>query len=67
MFVPADDGAGEDDGWAMGLVYDDATDRSDLVILDATQPHAEPVARVHLPGRVPYGFHGSWIDDAELP
>ena len=51
----------------MGLVYDDGTDRSDLVILDATRPDAEPVARVHLPSRVPYGFHGSWIDDAELP
>ncbi|MFJ5998722.1 hypothetical protein [Streptomyces sp. NPDC092370] len=24
----------------------------------------EPVARIHLPGRVPPGFHGSWIPDA---
>ena len=32
-----------------------------------TDPAAEPVARVHLPRRVPYGFHGSWISDAELP
>ena len=37
------------------------------MILDATDPAAEPVARVHLPRRVPYGFHGSWISDAELP
>ena len=59
--------SGEDEGWAMGLVYDDTTDRSDLVILDATDPTAEPVATVHLPRRVPYGFHGSWISDAELP
>jgi carotenoid cleavage dioxygenase len=36
------------------------------VILDASDPTAEPVARVHLPRRVPYGFHGSWISDAEL-
>ena len=42
------------------------TDRSDLVILDASDATAEPVARVHLPRRVPYGFHGSWISDAEL-
>jgi carotenoid cleavage dioxygenase len=66
VFVPASDAAGEDDGWAMGLVYDASTDRSDLVILDATDPAAEPVARVHLPRRVPYGFHGSWVSDAEL-
>ena len=61
----ADDG-GEDEGWALGLVYDDTTDRSDLVVLDASDPSAAPVARVHLPCRVPYGFHGSWITDAEL-
>ena len=66
VFVPDDDGAGEDDGWAIGFVHDDTTDRTDLVILDASAPGAEPVARVHLPLRVPYGFHGSWISDAEL-
>ncbi len=66
VFVPDDDGAGEDDGWAIGFVHDDTTERTDLVILDATAPGAEPVARVHLPVRVPYGFHGSWISDAEL-
>lgn len=66
VFVPDGDAAGEDEGWAMGLVYDDATDTSDLVILDATDMNAAPVARVHLPRRVPFGFHGSWVDDAAL-
>ena len=66
VFVPDDDGAGEDDGWAIGFVHDDTTDRTDLVILDAAAPGAEPVARVHLPVRVPYGFHGSWVSDADL-
>jgi carotenoid cleavage dioxygenase-like enzyme len=66
VFVRDDDSAGEDEGWAIGLVYDDTTERSDLVILDARDHAAEPVARVHLPVRVPYGFHGSWISDAEL-
>jgi carotenoid cleavage dioxygenase len=66
VFVQDDDNAGEDEGWAMGLVYDQSTDSSDLVILDATAPGSDPVARVHLPQRVPFGFHGSWVDDSAL-
>jgi carotenoid cleavage dioxygenase len=30
-------------------------------ILDATDIGAGPVATVHLPRRVPFGFHGSWL------
>ena len=56
VFVPAADDAGEDDGWLVGYVYDRATDRSELVILDAHDIGADPVARVHLPTRVPAGL-----------
>jgi carotenoid cleavage dioxygenase len=63
VFVPSEAATSEDDGWLMGYVYDAATDRSDLVILDAHEFTAQPVATVHLPQRVPYGFHGSWIPD----
>jgi len=66
VFVQDDDNAGEDEGWAMGLVYDQSTETSDLVILDATAPGSDPVARIHLPQRVPFGFHGSWVDDSAL-
>ena len=45
----------------MGFVYDSSKDSSDLVILDASNVSAKPVARIHLPQRVPFGFHGSWI------
>jgi carotenoid cleavage dioxygenase len=64
VFVPRSADAAEDDGWVMSLVYDAATDRSDLVILDAQDFSGEPVATVHLPQRVPYGFHGNWVPDA---
>jgi carotenoid cleavage dioxygenase len=35
-------------------------------VLDAHDWGAAPVARVPLPRRVPYGFHGSWVGDDEL-
>ncbi|SEH04118.1 carotenoid cleavage dioxygenase [Nonomuraea solani] len=59
IFVSADDG--EDDGWVLSVVYDAARDGSDLVICDAGRFAADPVARVHLPQRVPYNFHGCWL------
>lgn len=61
VFVPA--ASGEDAGWVIGYVYDAARDRSDLVVLDASDVAAPPVAVVHLPVRVPLGFHGNWIVD----
>jgi carotenoid cleavage dioxygenase len=61
VFVRASDGNGEDEGWVLSVVYDAARGASDLVILDATSFAGPPVATVHLPVRVPYGFHGSWI------
>jgi carotenoid cleavage dioxygenase len=61
VFVRARDGAGEDEGWVLSVVYDAARDASDLVILDATSFAGPPVATVHLPARVPFGFHGSWV------
>ena len=57
-------GAAEDAGWLIGFVYDPARDASDLAILDASDLAAPPVASVHVPVRVPYGFHGSWIAQA---
>ena len=47
----------------MTFVYDPARDKSDLVILDATNFDKPPVARIQLPTRVPFGFHGSWLPD----
>lgn len=64
VFVPADDAPGGD-GWLMAFVYDAVTDRSDLVVLDAGDLAAAPVAAIHLPRRVPAGFHGNWLPDDE--
>ena len=64
VFVTDPDRASaEDGGWMMGLVTDEAENRTELVILDAQDFAGDPVATVKLPRRVPYGFHGNWISD----
>jgi carotenoid cleavage dioxygenase-like enzyme len=65
VFVPRSRDADEDDGWVMAYLYDASTNRSDVVILHAQDFGAEPVATIHLPARVPYGFHGNWLPDAD--
>jgi carotenoid cleavage dioxygenase len=63
VFVPRTADAAEDDGWVISIVYDRARDASDLLFLDARNFTGEPAAAVHLPQRVPFGFHGNWIAD----
>ncbi len=63
VFVPSSGRSGEDEGFLLSFVYDAAVDRSELVILDANSFTSPPVARVKLPQRVPFGFHGNWIGD----
>jgi len=64
IFVPRTPDAAEDDGWILAFVYDEAEARGDVVILHAQDFSGSPVATIHLPDRVPYGFHGSWIADS---
>jgi carotenoid cleavage dioxygenase-like enzyme len=61
IFVPRRPDAAEDDGYVLALVYDQARNASDFLILDARHLVGDPVARIPLPHRVPYGFHGNWV------
>ena len=61
VFVPAEGSTSEDDGYLVGLVHDDATETAALEILSAQALDEPPIATVHLPVRVPYGFHGNWV------
>jgi carotenoid cleavage dioxygenase-like enzyme len=61
VFVPAAGVPDESNGYYLGYVYDPVRDGSDLVIIDASDFAGDPVARIKLPTRVPYGFHGNWI------
>jgi carotenoid cleavage dioxygenase len=59
VFAPDPDGTAEDDGWLLNFVTDKTTLTTDLVILDARD--LSETAKVHLPQRVPFGFHGNWL------
>ena len=67
VFIPREGATAEDDGYLMTYVYDSTKNVSDLIILDARDLSRPALAQVHLPDRVPYGFHGNWVSDAEVP
>ena len=60
VFVPRPNATAQDDGWVLMYVTDRRETQSELRILDARDVSAGPVARVHLPRRVPVGFHAHW-------
>lgn len=60
IFVPRGPVAAEGDGWLLALIYRGSEDRSDLVVYDAGDIAKGPIGVAHLPGRVPFGFHGNW-------
>lgn len=62
VFVPRSNNCSEGDGFLLSYVYRETLKRSDLVILDAQHVDAEPLAVIQLPHRVPFGFHGCWVD-----
>lgn len=66
IFVPRPHSTIENDGWILTLVYDSNHHRSDVVILEASDLHRGPIARLHLKHHIPYGLHGSWISEQLL-
>ncbi len=66
VFVPAESGTAEDDGWLLTITTQRDRSGSQLLVLDATDVAGPPVAAVALPRAVPAGFHGSWVGDEEI-
>ena len=60
IFVPRSADASEGDGWVIATVHRGAENRGDLVIFDAQDIEAGPIATARTPRRVPFGFHGNW-------
>ena len=66
VFVPRSDSAPEGDGFLLASVYRWAEDRSDVLVLDASNVEAAPLAIVRIPQRIPFGFHGNWAPGVTL-
>ena len=64
IFVPRSADAPEGQGYLLANVYDANRKASHLVILDAENVSAGPLAKAYLDHRVPFGFHGNWRPDA---
>ncbi|MEV5957496.1 carotenoid oxygenase family protein [Streptomyces sp. NPDC051987] len=66
VFVPKSADADEGEGYLLALVGRRDQMRHDLVVLDALDIAAGPIATVKIPFRLRYGFHGTWVPGSEL-
>ena len=65
MFLPRDrNSEREDDGYILAFVHDEKEWRSELQVVNAMTLELE--ASIQLPSRVPYGFHGTFIQSKDL-
>ena len=59
--APVGKGDPELDGWYLTYATDPGATESWLLVWDAAEFPAEPVAKVRMPHRVPMGLHGNWL------
>jgi carotenoid cleavage dioxygenase len=67
VFVAKENSEAEDAGYLMTFVHDQGKDAAEFVVMDAEDFDRGYVARVKLPQRIPFGFHGNWASDASVP
>ncbi|KAH6788429.1 hypothetical protein C2S51_003435 [Perilla frutescens var. frutescens] len=63
---PENPTAEEDDGYLVTYVHDENSMESWFLVMNAKSPTLEIIARVRLPDRVPYGFHGLFVREHHL-
>ena len=67
VFVPRAAHSPEGDGYLLTTVHHADLGVSDLLLLDARNIAGEPIATARTKYRVPYGFHGTWVPDSNVP
>lgn len=66
LFVPRSEDAPEGDGWLLSMVNIMPENRAEFWVLDAKNIRATPLARVLLPYRQSFSFHGSFVPMEQL-
>ncbi|KAF5264578.1 hypothetical protein FOXYS1_4642 [Fusarium oxysporum] len=64
-FIPKKNGA-EGEGWLIALLNHLDVLRNDVIIFDAQNLAAGPVATIHLPMKLRLGLHGNFVDQADI-
>ncbi len=67
VFVARENSAAEDDGYLVTLVHDLGNQTTEFVVMDAQDLARGYVARIPMPQRIPFGFHGNWVSDQSVP
>ena len=66
VYTPRSPDAPEGEGYLISIVNHVFEKRSEVVILDAANLPAGPIARIRIPVRLRTGIHATWIDGARL-
>ncbi len=62
VFVERSADAPEGDGWLVAVAYRAAENTSEFLVFEAQDLGAGPIASAKLPRRMPFGFHGAWVN-----
>jgi len=65
-FIPRSKHAPEGDGWIVQICNRLDEHRSDLLLFNALDIEAGPIATVEIPIRMRFGLHGNWADGAAI-
>lgn len=66
VMAPREGSSAEDDGYLITFTIDLVADRSQCLILDASDPTAAPIAAITLPERISSGTHAFWAAASTL-